>query len=797
MVLVFGGCTKLLKIPCHGKNNLTMKKIFILLLVITLAIRAYTQITVSGYVSDAETGEKIIGALIWIEETSFSSETNSFGYFALTAPFSENMKLSVANIGYTTQTILISENRDTTKNFNLTHNNSIDAVTVEANKNDIFKNTAGKIQIPVQSIKKIPSLGGEQDIFKAMQLMPGIQSGSEGRNTLNVRGSSSDQNLVLLDDIPLYYVNHLGGFVSVFNPDAISDFSMYKGGFPARYGGRLASAADIRMKDGNNNKLSGSGSIGIISTRLSINGPIRKAGTTFMVSARRFMLDLLTKPLSGGLVDGLSAGYSFYDFNAKISHKISNKSKLFLSFYKGKDKISSKYQEKKGLNTYLTNNSWGNTFTSLRYTYTPTSKIFLKLTTAYTKYDYELRTELNTSTKNYSQNMYSSVNDLFIKPEVVFFIPNGEIRAGINSVKHNFIPRNLTFEVSDSASTNLQYANIKELQSFENEAYIEYDAFLFKNFGVNLGLRSSLISVQDTNFIMLSPRVLLNYKLNSLSALKFTFSEMEQSMHRLISSGNGLASELWMPVTKNVPPEKAMQFGFAYEHLLFKKRFELSIELYAKTMENLIAYKEGANLSESYTGNWEEIVETSGKGTAYGLEFLLRKKTGQLTGWMAYTYAKSDRQFTNINKGKVFPFKYDRRHDISFVLDYEVNERINFSVTWSFGSGLPISLEAGFFDAIRTSITSDGTAVIDYMPVSFFTEKNSVRMKPFHKLDLAAQFSKKKKRYRRVLSLNIYNAYNRQNPYYYYYDRSDKYKPKLYQVSYFPFIPSVSYSFEF
>ena len=528
--------------------------------------------------------------------------------------------------------------------------------------------------------------------------MPGVQSGSEGRNSLYVRGGSPDQNLILLDDVPLYYVSHLGGFVSVFNTDALKNVKLYKGGFPARYGGRLSSVIDVRMKEGNLKELKIKGTLGLISTKLAVEGPIIKNKTSFMISGRRFMLDLISKPLSKAVLEGVSAGYTFYDINAKINHKFSGKSRLYLSFYNGNDKISTKYSEKTGNNTYKSRNAWGNTLVSLRWNYLPAKKLFVNSTLSYTKYRYLLDTQFTGESLSYNQNTFSGIEDVLFKSDFAYTIKQSTLRFGIHSIYHIFSPKISSFvKKSEDDSQNLSFSD-DIINAFENDAYIEYDVNLFKFLSMNSGIRYSSYFVEETNYPNISPRILLNFQLSEKQSIKTSYVNMQQNIHLLTNSGTGVPSDIWMPATKNIQPEKSWQATLGTSRLLKNRACEFSAELYYKEMTNLITYKEGASfLKESES--WEDKVEIGGKGKSYGVEFLIQKKQGKMTGWLSYTFAKTDRQFDNINNSENYPFKYDRRHDFSFVYNYRIKKNVHFSATWVYGSGLPITLAYGYFYA--------------------------------------------------------------------------------------------------
>ena len=772
------------------------KTLIVTIFAFFVSISFAQQTVINGYVSDIETGEKLISAIVFEEGTNNVVSTNEFGYFTLNASNRDSIIITVHYLSYSKQTKIITDKQNKLLNFQIKQNNTIDEVVILGEQSFVNKNETSIIEIPINQMQTLPALGGETDIFKAIQLMPGIQSGSEGRNSLYVRGGSPDQNLILLDDVPLYYVSHLGGFVSVFNTDALKKVKLYKGGFPARYGGRLSSVIDVRMKEGNMKELKVKGTLGLISSKLAIEAPIIKDKTSFMISGRRFMLDLLSKPLSSAVLEGVSAGYTFYDINAKVNHIFSDKSRLYLSIYTGNDKISTKYAEKRGNETYKSNNAWGNSLISLRWNYIPGKKVFVNTTFSYTKYRYLLETEYSGESLSYNYNTFSGIEDLLFKTDFTYSMKHSSFKLGLHSIYHTFSPKISTFiKKSETNSQDLSFSN-DILNAYENDAYIEYDIDIFTWLSINSGLRYTSYVVEKTNFQNISPRVLLNFKLSEKQSIKTSLVNMQQNLHLLINSGTGIPSDIWMPATKNIQPEKSKQITVGTSRLLKENVYEFSAELYYKEMSNLITYKEGASFFKE-SDSWEDKVEKNGKGKSYGIELLIQKKHGQMTGWVSYTLAKTDRQFNNINNGDVYPFKYDRRHDFSIVYNYKIKKHVHFSATWQFGSGYPITLAYGYFYAQNIRQSENGFYDNSFYPVDLYEGKNNFRMRSYHKLDMGISFTKQKKWGERVWMISIYNVYNRRNPYYYYIDEEFENQPKLYQMSFFPFIPSFSYSFSF
>ncbi len=774
------------------------KTLLIVLFTAASIIGAFAQnVSISGYINDAQTGESISGAVVTVEGSNAGTYSNEFGYYVLSSiPKMDTITVTVYHISYGTLSRTITDSLQTRYNFRLSPSNALEEVFVYASKSIIQNNETGIIEIPINQVKSMPALGGETDIFKAIQLMPGVQSGSEGRNALYVRGGSPDQNLILLDDVPLYYVSHLGGFVSVFNSDAIQNVKLYKCGFPAEYGGRISSVVDVRMKEGNNKALHGNLTLGLISTKFSLEGPIVKNKSSFILSGRRFMLDLITKPLSKSILDGMSAGYSFYDINAKINHKFSDKNRIYLSIYNGNDNINTSYKVEKGDETNISKTKWGNSLFSFRWNFLPVNKMFMNTTLSYTRYSYGVNNESAGNTSSYTQKMYSGINDLLFKTDMEFTFQVFRLKAGLHSIYHNYTPKISTFsKKTDYDTQNLNFSN-PSLTAFETDLYTEAEGALFPFLIVRAGVRYTSYLVEYSNFSSISPRVALNWILSEKQSIKTSYVSMQQNTHLLTTSGAGIPSDIWMPATKNVAPEHSMQIDIAYSRLLKQKTLELTAEFYYKETSNLIAYKEGASFFKESL-NWEDKIETGGTGLSYGMEILLQKKQGNTAGWISYTLAKHTQQFQTINNGNPFPFKYDRRHEISVVINKEFGKSVLLSGTWVFGTGLPITLAYGYFYAQTIMQSEKGFYDTYYYPINLYEGKNDFRMRAYHKLDVALSFIKKKKHGERIWMISVYNLYNRKNPYFYYIDEKEINKPKLYQRSFFPFIPSFSYSFKF
>lgn len=770
------------------------KTITILLIFLSISLFAQNKTTISGFVYDNETGEVLIGATIYEIKTKTGTISNEYGFYSLTVPIRDSLKISVSFIGYKPLILKVKPKHNKQEDFHLIPGITLNSVTIVATKkeNIVTRNETGVVRLPMKTIKSLPNLFGEVDIIKAYQLTPGVQSGGEAKSNLYVRGGSPDQNLILLDDVPIYYVAHFGGFFSVFNADAINDVKLIKGGFPARYGSRLSSVLDIRMKEGNMKKLSIQGSIGLLSSKISIEAPIIKNRLSFIVSARKNLL-----PIFKLMGTGLS--YNFYDLNAKLNYRLSNKDKLFLSYYMGDDIVS--MNEKTDFSKHNSTVKWGNTLLAFRWNHIYNNKLFSNVTLSNTYYRYKnifkYIIEADSINKYMDNSLLTGINDLSFKIDYAFLV-NSKInfKFGINSIYHTFIPNDEVFVQSGTDVPTIDKNYSSKVNAIENAIYLENELKFNNKVTANLGIRYSSYHIKNSNYYSLEPRILLNYILREDLSLKYSFSKMNQYVHLLTYSGAGMPSDYWMPTNENVKPENSIQNTLGIAKTFYNRKLELSIEAYYKTLNNLITFIPG----ESLLGNldsWEKVIEKGGRGLNYGIEFFLQKKTGNTTGWLGITLAKAERTFKNINNGKSYPFKYDRLLDVSIVANHTIKKGIVLSATWTYGTGYPITLATEHY-------TVNGNDIFVY------SEKNSYKMRDYHRLDVAVNFKKKTKWGERTWTISIFNLYNRQNPYYYYYDRKllgntfngSTFIPvyddlKLYQKSLFSIFPSASYSFKF
>jgi outer membrane receptor for ferrienterochelin and colicin len=673
------------------------------------------------------------------------------------------------------------------------------------------------ISIPVKEIKSIPMFMGEADIIKTIQLMPGVQSGSEGTSGIYVRGGGPDQNLFLLDGVPIYNASHLFGFFSIFNPDAISNLTLTKGGFPAHYGGRLSSVVDIRLKEGNMKEIKGSGSVGLLATKLLLEGPIIKDKMSFVVSGRRTYFDALMAPLirSANRANGTNAkqGYFFYDLNAKLNYILSDKDRIYLSAYTGKDKLF----EKSG-SAYIEDDvsydinseyglEWGNSLTALRWNHIYGSRLFSNTSIIYSNYRYNnfdyyskdaqtYYAEADTLDEGYKYDNfcgiedYGGIIDYDFRPS-----PNHSIRFGGKYLYHKFDPNTEAVQ-SVGKSDSIIEKNFNNKSIFANEYYLyaEDNLQIGSRIRANFGLHYSAFFVNTTSYHSLQPRISGRLMLTDDLSLKLAFSRMDQNIHLLTNSSIGLPNDLWVPATDRTPPQTSYQtaLGLAYN---LSNSWYFTLEGFYKTMSGLIDYKDGANLSDRGS-DWEEAVETGGKGLSYGLEFLARKELGKFKGWVGYTLSLTNRQFENINNGLTYPYAYDRRHDVSLVLMYKLNEKTDLGLTWVYGTGRATTLGVS-----RYRSQSSGENFNPYYggggDIEYYDGKNGYREPAYHRLDISVNRHKKTKWGHRTWSLGLYNAYNQMNPFYLYFGYDTEGNRQLFSKTYFPLIPSFSYSFEF
>ena len=659
--------------------------------------------TVNGSIKDLKTGENLIGATIFNPRTLQGTTTNTYGFYSFTQ-VRDSIYLRVSYVGYEPVLVKFILSKDTTINIGLNYNSTLKEVVITSSSDDKIQESSqmGTIDVPLEQIKALPAFLGEVDVFKVLQLLPGVQAGSEGSSGLYVRGGGPDQNLILLDGVPVYNASHLFGFFSVFNADAINHVELTKGGFPARYGGRLSSVIDINMKEGDANKFKGEGSIGLVASRLTVEGPIKKDKTSFIISGRRTYIDVLASPLIKKSTNGEeNAGYYFYDLNAKINHSINKKNKIYLSAYSGNDKAYAESQyayESEFRNSQNEENlslRWGNITTAIRWNSIVTNKLFSNVTATYSQYKFQVSADAmeivtaqdSTRSEFYHTEYNSGIRDFAMKLDLDYIPnPNHFIKFGGQVIHHRFTPGVLSYRSTEVQDTTLGAQVTDALEFF---VYAEDDFLITPRLKINAGIHASGFTVENKFYKSLQPRISGRYLITPDVSWKISYAQMTQYIHLLSNVGIGLPTDLWVPATAKVGPENAYlaSMGFAYN---LQNKYEFTVESYYKEMEGLVEYKDGADYL-NVENDWQTKVEV-GDGESYGVEFFAQKKTGKLSGWLGYTLSWTNRTFENLNGGKTFPYRYDRRHDVKVAAVYQWKENREFSLTWVFGSGAAVTL---------------------------------------------------------------------------------------------------------
>lgn len=775
--------------------------------------RLYAQrYTISGMVYEKGSKETLLGVSVYAAGTTMGTSTNSYGFYSLTLPSGE-WEIVFSSVGYQAKVFQIDLQKNVEFNVELDDSQQeLEEVAVygTASKTSSRSAQMSVIEVPVKQLKALPALLGEKDALKIIQLMPGVQSGTEGTSGFYVRGGGPDQNLIILDDATVYNANHLFGFFSLFNGDAVKSIELTKGGFPARYGGRLSSVLDINLKDGNKEEFSGEGGIGLISSRLVLEGPLAKDKSSFIVSGRRTYIDVLTQPF---LDDDFNAGYFFYDLTAKVNWQINSKNKLYMSSYFGKDKFYMKEDYKyEGLRyKFNTGLFWDNATATVRWNSILSQKLFSNLSLIFSNYRFKIFEKDTYGSDVFSLSYRSGIRDVSLKYDFSWHPhPSHSVRFGVLSTWHQFTPTALVLKDSEF-DENLKESRI--INSLESGIYVEDEIRVYDYGKLNVGTRISHYLVEDKQWVHLEPRISGSYYLSDRSSLKASYAQMNQNIHLLSSTGIGLPTDLWLPATKYAPPQNAWQVATGFGHDVPNWLTHFSIEGYYKKSSDVIAYKEGASflmLEDVLDGEdaidgtirWEDNI-THGDAWSYGVELLAHRTSGRFSGWIGYTLSWTQMQFNELNFGEKFFARYDRRHDVSVVGVYELSDQITLSASWIYGTGNAVSLPLETYEGpIHTVLPSDYRM---FYGIDYYDGKNTFRMESYHRLDVGVQFHKKLKRYESTWEVSVYNLYNRKNPFIYItdYDFVDLpngesgTKITLNKLSLFPIIPSVSWSFKF
>jgi len=767
-------------------------------------------ITVSGYITDSSSGETLLGA--GVECAKSGAVTNTFGFYTLTIPKGGEASLRYSYVGYSDKTIAIIADKDTTINVSLKPDASIQEATVTSKKESGISSTKmSAIEIPTSTIRNTPLLFGEADVLKTIQLMPGVQSGTEGFSGIHVRGGGPDENLLLLDGISIYNAEHMLGLFSIFPTESIKKVTLYKGSFPARYGGRTSSIIDVRTNDGNLNETHGCIGVGVLCDKIHLEGPIFKGKTSYSFSLRgmhTFMMDGLMRAFK------VPANYCFYDLDAKVTHKFSDSDRIFVNVYNGRDIFHFDedyestgeehwaYQDKIGIR-------WGNTLTAARWNHVFSGKLFCNTTVAYTGYkmkmemDYIDKYKIDGGIKKYRYafDYGSGMKDVTVKTDFDWTPSSTHtVRFGAEYVRHNYIPDTFAFVESESENgktqTDTVFRNSSPVKNGDEASLFIEDDFTLGRFSLNPGIHFAVFRTSGKTYWAPEPRMNAKVDLGKEISLKAGYSRMSQYVHLLSSSQISLPIDLWVPITNNIKPVTSDQYslGICYGGMT---GWEFSLEGYWKSMHNILEYKDGVSFLANST-DWEKNV-AMGDGRAYGAELFIQKTMGKTTGWLGYTLSWSDRIFRDgsINNGERYPYRYDRRHSISLVLNHKFTDKIDMGATWTFATGGTTTVPE------REAVFQDPNG--DFIQIDYYPHRNNYRLPPSHRLNLGVNFHKDLKHGESIWSVGVYNAYNRMNPNFVFYSANYDYddgniykrKEKLKSVTILPIIPSVSYTWKF
>lgn len=761
--------------------------------------------TVSGYVRDASSGESLIGANVFVEgERLIGATTNVYGFFSLTLPAGDYL-LKASYLGYRDWSQAVSLNADLRLSFEMMPDAlALEEVVVTSQRQDenVEGTEMGTIALSIDKIKSIPALFGEVDVIKAIQLLPGVQAAGEGNSGIYVRGGGIDQNLVLLDDALVYNTGHLFGFFSVFNADAVKNTTLIKGGMPAEYGGRLSSVIDVSMKEGNLKRYEVEGGIGLISSRLTFQGPFKKDVSSFLVSFRRTYAFDIAQPFLKK-TDFAGTNYRFYDLNLKVNYIFNDKNRLYLSGYFGRD-VFVYNSVPRDTEVRI---PWGNATTTLRWNHLFNDKLFMNTSFIFNNYNFSFGAQ----TEDFSFSIKSGIRDFNLKADLDWYANNrNKLRFGYHYTFHTYTPNTAT---ATSEDTEIE-SDVSPKHGHEMAWYIQNEMELSPRVSMHLGFRLGLFQhtgpyeeripvpggQPDTvryrplepikTYVNPEPRLNLRIRTDEFSSLKLGITLNHQYAHLVSSSNNTLPTDVWVPSSSKVKPQRALQYALGYFRNFMDNTYEASVEVYYKHLWNQIEFNEGFGSPELNTELEDEFV--FGKGRSYGVEVFFKKALGDLNGWVGYTYSKTDRQFPELNGGRRFPAKFDRSHDLSANVSYTINEVVSLGGTWVFATGNAFTIPTEGY-LLETAI------------VTGYGDRNGYRMKPYHRLDLSATFTPRKMQSRKFKSnfnLSIYNVYSRKNVYFIYYDiqgdaLAQDVTIQAVQVSIFPIIPAFTWNFKF
>ena len=781
---------------------MSQSKILMAIFLMTASLLLHAQIRISGFVKDIQTQELMVGAHVIEQNTHNATVTNNNGYFSIILPLNSTVEFSF--VGFKPTILTLKLRNDSLITVYLEPGTELEEVMVKAQKTYI-PNT---IHLSRIEMINTPSIGSTPDVLKTLQLHAGVQSQNEGSSLLLVRGGNPGENLYLLDNVPLIYVNHLGGFISVFNPEIINDVVLYKGAFPPKYGSKLSSVVDIVQKEGTPEKLRGSFEIGVTGGTLALEGPLGLRNSSFILTGRKTFVDLLYLGITSILDDSYKVFYGFHDLNAKFSWKPDAKNSLHLNLYQGDDYLNfwstTKSNEISERSSH--GNIWGNWMISVRYNHVWSSRIFNSNSLSYTRYRLKdvTKYKINSPDDSHISSIiyFSSVQDFSFRSAwqyrpIKFWSMDFGLQTAFLIHKPNL------FE-SDN-STPIGEVTIYTL---ENAAYLDNLLTIFNKLKANIGVRTVSYAAEKFLDFVFEPRISLNIEVSKEHSINLNYMQVNQYSHLIFTSQTFLNNEIWVPADTDIPPAWSEQYSTGWTGYFRNQKFKTEVELYYKKLDDLSTYREGYT-SLMGDENWKTKIETGGKGIAYGAEFGIYKNYGKWTGFLNYTYSHSIRQYMEINQGEEYLFEYDRPNCLSLGMIYPINDHITFSTNWIYQTGLPYTPAIGRYLVPTDLYYENGDPF--YAEELIYGERNSQRMRDYHRMDIALNYTRltKKRKFKSTWTFSIYNLYNRQNPYYYYYNTDntgeinppspyDAFKPlSMYQVSYFSIIPSIAYKVYF
>lgn len=716
-------------------------------LLLTVNINAQN-IRIFGKIQDKATGETLIGANIFNTTNKDGVTSNEYGFYSLSVP-NGRVDLEISYVGYQKMKTSFVVSRDTNLDISLSSSIELQSVEITEKKNDRIEH--GVVNIPIDKLKSIPMLGGEADVLKALALTPGVATGTEGTNALYVRGGTPDQNLILLDGATVYNTSHLFGFLSTFNPYALKNLTLFKGGFPARYGGRLSSVIDVTMKEGNNQHKSGDFTVGVVNSGLNLEGPIKKGESAYMISGRTAYLGLLSQPFKWLYQKGKVNSYTdffIYDLNGKINVKLNPKSQLYLSAYASNDAFTSAYREGKG--AYKTDFHWGNQTATLRYTHTLGNKAFMNVMLNYNHFNYKTINSGNDDVNlgNYRLDNVSKVRDISNKLNIDWSAnSHNQVRFGWEINSHQYRPNFITRQENSGNTVNINSNLVQNATSYA--LYAEDNIKINKFLSTNIGLRSAQYYYQSKPYNSFEPRLSLQVRLIEGVVLDASYTRMRQFIHLLTTSASSISNDIWVPATNNAPPQSSEQFALSFSKNWKQAKTELQLETFYKRMDNQIDYRTGTNFFFSGNGTWESVIERNGLGRAYGFEVFLRKEAQKWNGWLSYTLSWSERKFENINNGDWYPIRYDRRHNLALVGEYKINDKWTVAANFVFTTGHAVTMPDVYFKDLLFD-----------QPKAQYLKRNNQRMPIYNRLDASLKKSYITKHNREASWIySLYNVY--------------------------------------